>query len=366
MAKILLMGSNRERIAGIRGLLGQDGHQVARLRAVEDWRCRERAILPELVIAAVESTERVLSAQGEAPRGFPAPLLFVQHEADFYRDIHLDERLVDRIASPFMSEDLLGRVDALVRVRRVIQRDPGLRRAAASDQSCSEHERHSNLRGLGGRLAALLRARIPRYAKPLGPYLEVAARVAAWADWRDAFEPGHAERVTSFCAMIAEEIGLDDHGTAALLRAAMLHDIGKVGFPVEMLHQRTPLEDSQRRLIRTHPRKGAALLRALDPDEEVADAILYHHERPDGQGYYGLSESEIPLPARVLAVAEVYDAMTSSRLRDPVRSEEALERLQSSRGAAFDPDCVDALVDKLKPSSRTIPFATTDMGSELQ
>ena len=80
-------------------------------------------------------------------------------------------------------------------------------------------------------MAALLGSRIPALSKPLEPYLEVAARVADWADRRDAFEPGHAERVTSFCAMMAETLRLDDHGTASLLRAAMLHDIGKVALP---------------------------------------------------------------------------------------------------------------------------------------
>jgi putative nucleotidyltransferase with HDIG domain len=357
MAKVLLMGPDRERTTGIRSLLRQDGHQVNLQRSVDGWRGRERSLLPELVIAAVDSTDRVLSDRGPAPRGFPAPLLFVQHGADFFRDLHLNERLVDRIASPFMSEDLLGRVDALVRVRRVIQRDPSLMGGRTASADVDPGTAAGRLRGLGGRFAALLGARIPRYAKPLGAYLEVAARVADWADRRDAFEPGHAERVTSFCAMMAEALDVDDHNTASLLRAAMLHDIGKVALPVEVLHQTTPLQDSQIRLIRTHPRKGAALLRALDRDDEVADTILYHHERPDGNGYYGLEQGDIPLSARILAVAEVYDAMTSSKVRKPLAADEALHELHGNRGQSLDGECVEALVDKLTPRSRSIPFA---------
>jgi HD-GYP domain-containing protein (c-di-GMP phosphodiesterase class II) len=123
-----------------------------------------------------------------------------------------------------------------------------------------------------------------------------------------------------------------------------------------MLHQKEPLEESQLRLIRTHPRKGAALIKALDRrDEQVADTILYHHERPDGKGYYGLENERIPLPARILAVAEVYDAMTSSQLREALTPDEALDRLQSSRGESLDADCVDALVDRLKPGPGSIP-----------
>jgi putative nucleotidyltransferase with HDIG domain len=357
MAKVLLIGPEKDRTAGIRTLLRRDGHQVTPFRSVEGWRLREREVRPELVIAAVDSTDRVLADRDRPARGFPPPLLFVQHGADFHRELHLPDRLVDRIASPFMSEELLGRVDALVRVRRVIQRDPSRRREVGQGDDSGEAASSVGLRGLGGKLAALLGSRIPRYSKPLTTYLEVAARLADWADHRDAFAPGHAERVTSFCAMMAEAMGLNDHEISSLLRAAMLHDIGKVALPVEMLHQKAPLEESQMRLIRTHPRRGAALLKALDRDDDVADTILYHHERPDGRGYYGLARSEIPCSARILAVAEVYDAMTSSRIREPLSSGEALHRMRTARGESLDGDCVEALTDKLSPGPQTIPFA---------
>ena len=88
------------------------------------WRDRERTVQPDLVVAAVESTETVLANSARPARGFPVPVLFVQHETDFCRDIHIDERLIDRITSPFLDQDLLGRVDALVRVRSVIHGDP--------------------------------------------------------------------------------------------------------------------------------------------------------------------------------------------------------------------------------------------------
>ena len=346
MARILLMGPDRERTGGIRSLLRQDGHQVELMRDPGGWRLRERKLRPELVVAAVEATDRVLSDPGPVPRSFPAPLLIVQHEADLFRDYHLDERLVDRLTSPFMSEDLLGRVDALVRVRRVIHRDP----------SAASGSRARRWKGLGGRIAALLSSRIPKYAKPLGSYLEVATRVADWADRRDAFEPGHAERVTTFCALISEALCMDDHQTTSLLRAAMLHDIGKIALPVEMLHQTRPLEENQVRLIRTHPRRGVALLKALDRDDDVAEAILHHHERPDGEGYYRVPGQEIPRAARILAVAEVFDAMTKSRVRKPLSNDAALGNLREARGTRYDEDCVNALVDRLKPQARTIPL----------
>ena len=97
------------------------------------------------------------------------------------------------------------------------------------------------------------------------------------------------------------------------------------------------------------------MLKALDRDDEVAETILYHHERPDGDGYYGLSRSEIPRQASILAVAEVFDAMTSSCLRRRLSGEEALHELRAARGRTLDGDCVEALTDKLAPRTRAIP-----------
>lgn len=350
MAEILLVGSDRERSDSVLRVLREDGHRVRVQGPVDLWREAEDEIGPELVVVAVDSIDSVLSVPGSPDYGFPAPILWVQQDTGFSRDPFLQERLIDRIASPFMSAELLGRVDALVRVRRVIQRHPTPALDAETAESRDRRHPARRLSGVGSRLAALLRTRIPKHEKPIGPYLEVAARVADWADRRDAFEPGHAERVTSFCAMIGEVLGMDAESTSALLRAAMLHDIGKVGLPFEVLHQQTPLAEGQMKMIRTHAQQGAELLRALDRDEDVADAIHYHHERPDGSGYYG-KRGEIPLTSCVLAVAEVYDAMTSSRVKQQLSRDEALERLESMSGSILDPDCVDALVQTLRPGT---------------
>ena len=351
MANILLVGPKRDRVSGVRSLLRQDGHQVSCLRREDQWREAEQEIRPDLVVAAVEDTDGVLDVRGRRVPGFPPPLLFVQNESDFCHDPYLPTRLVDRITSPFLSEELLARVDALTRVRNVVLRDRTL--------PDNEEDRSSGRSwgGIGKRMTALLGSRVPTYSKPLGPYLEVAARLADWADRRDAFEPGHAERVTGVCAMIAEGLHLSADETASLLRAAMLHDIGKIALPVEVLHQRTPLKESQKRLIRTHPRRGAAMLTALDRDDDVASTILYHHERPDGEGYYGLASDSMPVAAKVLALAEIYDAMTSCRLKRPLPSQRALDQLSDRKGETVDSDCVDALVDRLRTVPQTIPLA---------
>lgn len=351
MARVLLLGPDRQRAAGVRSLLRQDGHQVVWLRSLERWRLHEREVQPEVVVATVGSAEGLLTPGGERrAAGFAAPLLFVQQESDFLSDLYKEERLIDRLASPFMGEELRGRVDALVRVRQVILREP-------LDPGAQRPVDETGLRRLGRQVSGWVRARLPTDELPLAPYLEVAARVAEWADRRDAFEPGHAGRVSSFSAMIAEGLALGEQETASLLRAAMLHDIGKVALPVEVLHQRQPLEEPQRRLIRTHPARGAALLRALDPDEQVARVVLCHHERPDGSGYYKKEPHAVPRAAYALAVAEAYDAMTRSCFRQPLDCEQALALLEQGKGATYDLDSVNALADSLRPRSTLIPLA---------
>lgn len=335
-------------------MLRQDGHRVSLLRPASGWRDVERQCGPDVVIAAVATPEAVLEPRSGPPRGFPAPFLFVAQESDVRRDTILDERIVDRIESPFMAEDLLARVDALVRVRQVVRRE-WVEKEAAESRSAIAPSR--GLRALGARIATLLWTRVPRFPKPSGPYLEVAARVAEWADRHDGFEPGHAERVANFSAMIADGLGMQDGDTAALLRAAMLHDIGKVALPAEILRRQGPLGEDQMRLVRTHADRGARLLRALDDDGVVADAILHHHERVDGLGYHGLRGDDIPLAARILAVAEAYDAMTATRVRTPMTSERAIATLRDKRGANFAGDCVDALVDALRPAVKMIPLS---------
>jgi putative nucleotidyltransferase with HDIG domain len=348
MANVLLLGEDRDRASGLRALLRQDGHRVRWVRDVEGWRQAELESAAEVVVAAVASSASVLASPERPARGFPAPLLFVHHDADPFSEPMLDERIVDRIESPFMAEEFLGRVDALVRVRRIVRREQP-RHGKASPAT--------GARALAGWMSAILGTRVPRFTKPRAPYLEVAARVADWTDRRDGFEPGHAERVASFSAMIAEELHLTDAELTPVLRAAMLHDIGKATLPAQILRQTGPLEERQVRLLRTHADRGARLLRALDRDEEVAAAVQYHHEHVDGSGYCGRKGEEIPLAARIVAVAEAYDAMTTSRTREPLRRDEALAVLDRRRGSQFDAACVDALVSTVKPRPRSLPVS---------
>ena len=341
MAIVLVVGDDKDRTGDVKSLLALDGHAVTVARDLACWRHDERAASAEIVVATVAAPETVLSVPLGGTRGFAPPILFVQGDSEETHRPHVQERLVDWIASPFAAEDLLGRVDALVRVRRVVmhKNDPFPPEATAPESR----------RGWGGMLASLFGARATRRPKPIAPYVEVASRVADWSDRRDGIEPGHAERVTNFAAIIADELGLADSETASLLRAAMLHDIGKVALPIEVLRQTKPLEDSQMRLVKTHAERGATILRALDRDDMAADTILYHHENVDGTGYHGRKKEALSRSACILAVAEGFDAMTTSLVQERLTVDAAIGRMRDLRGIRWDAECVDALVGAMRP-----------------
>jgi HD-GYP domain-containing protein (c-di-GMP phosphodiesterase class II) len=155
--------------------------------------------------------------------------------------------------------------------------------------------------------------------------------------------------------MIADGLSVGDGDAAVLLRAAMLHDVGKIAMPVELLRQQAPLDPEQLRLLRSHPERGATLLRALDKDEAVAQTVLLHHERVDGSGYYGKRGEQTPRNARILAVAETYDAMTTSLVKERLPQDHAMAILRD-RKEHYDADCVGALADAVKPRASRIPM----------
>jgi len=345
MARILLYGTDRRRFREARALLRQDGHEVVPFPALEDWEVLEQKTQAQLVVAATSCPSEVLAASRSRTRAFAPPVLFVHQEADRLDDGELDDRLVDRIVSPFQGDELLARVDALVGVYRLLNRHLLPDGAAEPDRRTGIWHR-------------VVRSRSDR-SRPAEPRQEVATRLAQWSDRRDTFEPGHATRVADLCAQIADTLGIDDSAATVLYHAAALHDIGKVALPVEVLHQDGPLDDDQWRLVRSHPRRGAALVRLLDPDEEVARAVFCHHERPDGSGYMGCKREEIPRVAAILAVAECFDAMTTSRVGRPRLSPlDALERLESGKGQIHDAESVEALADRLKPRPGVIPLSS--------
>lgn len=197
-----------------------------------------------------------------------------------------------------------------------------------------------NLPELRARVRSLLRM------KRLNDMLEradkVIAALANAIEAKDKYTEGHNERVSRYSESLARAIGLDGHDLAVVRMAGILHDIGKIGVPDSILNKVGPLEDSERECIFDHPAHGEKILNPLRSLQEVSEVVLYHHERYDGRGYpQGLKGEQIPLLARIVAIADSYDAMTSARsYRKALSSPEALVELERCAGQMWDPDMV--------------------------
>ncbi|MCS7235359.1 MAG: HD-GYP domain-containing protein [Armatimonadota bacterium] len=160
---------------------------------------------------------------------------------------------------------------------------------------------------------------------------------------------GHSERLASYAVAIGRRLGLSEVQLADLRVAGMLHDVGKIGISDTLLLKAGPLTPEEYETVKRHAVMGAEILSAAGFGEDVVRWVLHHHERWDGRGYpMGLAGEEIPLGARILAVADAYEVMTTGRsYRAPVLPGQALEELRRQRGAQFDPQVVDAFAEAL-------------------
>jgi two-component system cell cycle response regulator len=169
----------------------------------------------------------------------------------------------------------------------------------------------------------------------------------------DRHAPGvrrHMDRTAALCRLVGERLGLSERVTDIAVKTAAVHDIGKLVLPRELLSKREPLDESDRKLLRQHPVAGQRLLECVPETRGVAGLVRATHERYDGFGYPdGLRGKAIPLPARIVAVCDAYDAMTEARpYRPAMPAEHAVRELWRGSGSEFDPRVTGALCEVLQ------------------
>ena len=179
---------------------------------------------------------------------------------------------------------------------------------------------------------------------------ETILAIAKTVDAKDENTSQHSQRVSEYSVMIDEKLGFDEKERENLRKAALLHDIGKIGIPDRILNKPARLDDDEYAIMKTHVTRGAEILKDFTLVENVIDGALYHHERYDGSGYAsGLKGEEIPVYGRIIGVADAFDAMTANRVyRKKLDLDFVLGELERCKGTQFGPKMADIMIELVK------------------
>jgi energy-coupling factor transport system substrate-specific component len=190
---------------------------------------------------------------------------------------------------------------------------------------------------------------------------EITTAFAKTIDMKDRYTNGHSIRVAAYAREIAKRMGMSADEQDNIYYIALLHDIGKIGIPDNILNKKGALTPEERAIIQTHPAVGGKVLADFTALEDIDDGARYHHERYDGKGYCdGLSGKEIPLVARIIGVADSYDAMASDRCYRPALSrEKIIDELTANSGTKFDPDIVPHMLAMIQEG--IVPAGDTEL-----
>ena len=187
-------------------------------------------------------------------------------------------------------------------------------------------------------------------------YLESIETLRFTVEAKDNYTRGHSDRVSEYSVLIGKKLGLSNKDLETLKIGGLFHDIGKIGISDSILLKNGKLTDKEYDEIKSHPIIGKNILSNAAIFQDIIPIVLYHHERYDGKGYpYGLADKDIPLLARIVAVADAFDAMTSRRTyRNELDIEFVKEELKSKMGTQFDPVVATTFLDVLNNEYRTI------------
>lgn len=182
---------------------------------------------------------------------------------------------------------------------------------------------------------------------------ETILTIANAVDAKDIKTSRHSYRVAEYSVLIAEKLGFTKEKLEDLKKTALLHDIGKIGIPDSVLNKPARLTDEEYEIMQSHVEKGSEILKNFTLVENVAEGALYHHERYDGKGYmHKLKGKDIPLNARIIGVADAFDAMTSNRVyREKLDTTHVMNELKNGSGTQFDPQILDILLELIDDKS---------------
>ena len=198
-------------------------------------------------------------------------------------------------------------------------------------------------------------------------YLEIIETLRYAVEAKDTYTRGHSDRVSAYSVLIGEKLGLSEEEIKTLKIGGLFHDIGKIGIPDSILLKEAKLTDDEYSQIKNHPSIGAHILSQVSYFKDMIPIVKHHHERYDGFGYPGrLKGEEIPYLARIAAVADSFDAMTSKRsYRNSMPLDVVTEEIEKCKGTQFDPKIADAFLDILKNEPEKIKRIQEEFNTEV-
>jgi putative two-component system response regulator len=250
-------------------------------------------------------------------------------------NVDLDEQDGVAVCQYLKSRPVLSLIPVIIMTS---DQEMSTRQASADAQADDFLRQPFNRLELGARVRSLLRLHL--YFKDLEEYQSVILSMASALEAKDSYTRGHSERVGILAAQLAQELGLADEEVATIKMAGQLHDIGKIGVPDDLLNKAGGLSAEETAVVHSHASKGEEICRSLRLGQKALPIIRSHHEQFDGSGYPDrLAGEEIPIAARILSLADAFDALTSDRsYRASLSPGKALELLErETRDGRWDP-----------------------------
>lgn len=286
--------------------------------------------LPDLILLDVHMPgmdgHDVLRGLKENPDYADIPVVFLTSDEDEHTEVQgFSEGATDFIRKPFQ------KAVAIQRIRRILELSylqKNLKQEVKKQTDVAEKRRQS----------------VERMS------LQMVHALANTIDAKDSYTNGHSTRVARYAVMIAERMGYFGEKLERLQYAALLHDIGKIGIPNEIINKPSKLTDEEYEIIKTHPVIGSNILSEISEIPDIALGARWHHERYDGKGYPDKKKGlEIPELARIIGVADAYDAMTSKRsYRDVLQQEVVCGEIEKGKGSQFDPRIAEIMLELIR------------------
>ena len=285
---------------------------------------RPDLILLDIHMPGMDGYETLKAVQND-PHTVGIPVIFLTADDDSGAEARgLQAGAMDFIKKPFVPEVLLLRVRHTIDLIR-LQTDLSLEVEKKTEEVLQQHEKLEKIS------------------------MQIVETLSGAIDAKDTYTNGHSTRVAEYSREIARRAGFSEKEQEEIYMIGLLHDVGKIGIPEAIINKPARLSDEEYVEIKTHPLLGARILKNISEFPQLAVGARWHHERYDGRGYPdGLAGEDIPLDARIIAVADAYDAMSSRRsYRDVLSQQHICEELEKGKGTQFDPVFADIMLQMI-------------------